>query len=351
MRLRAFSQTANFVVFALASAASLACEPVLQLAPSEPLTLVQAQQKLALLLLENQENFPLSPDLNNVSVAELEQEKIARGICHLRTQSADAPELIQSADLLEQMAERLATASSDSQRTEAIDQLNQSLDRDSSTGYVLFPSTITTSDAAPTTFSVDLFATYLGNNCSETAVSSCTDAVDDALIVWWVNGLFRGLASQYNQQDVASSLEFTDKLARQWNSYKDDTIPLWPQEVLLSSITYDNKSEGFSPPPSYKMLALRPSLGISYLSDDKNHLKPTLNVDLLGIYWWEYGGSQGVEAQPGRGISASLIWDGDNTAYGLSYHHNPKYSFTIATSDENDVVLSVSLQLAYFFIR
>ncbi|MFT4629599.1 MAG: hypothetical protein ACI8PV_000713 [Dinoroseobacter sp.] len=140
-------------------------------------------------------------------------------------------------------------------------------------------------------------------------------------------------------------------MVRKWQSYKDDTILLWPQEVLLNSLVFNPDQKGLSEAPNYKLLSLRPALRLSYLSDAKHHFQPTLNVDLLAVYWWRYGEPDGASAQPGRGIAATLIVDGSDTALGLTYHHNPKWSATIAQGDDNDLMVSLSFQLASWFLK
>ena len=120
---------------------------------------------------------------------------------------------------------------------------------------------------------------------------------------------------------------------------------------MLNSLVFNPDKEGLNEPPSYKLLSLRPAIGLSYLSDENHHIQPTLNIDLLGIYWWKYGGEDGASAQAGRGVAATLILDGSDTALGLTYHHNPKWSATIAHGDDNDLVVSISFQLASWFLK
>ena len=237
------------------------------------------------------------------------------------------------------------SAETPEEKRAAILNINKSVNRDAGTGFVVFP------DANGQPLQLNLFSEVIAANCLPQATSRCGRAAELAQTLWMTAGGYRALSDALNAEDKAASLAYNERLDRKWRSYKDDTIKLWPQEVLLNSIVYQPEESGLSEPPSYKLLALRPALGLSYLSDDSHHFQPTINVDLLGVYWWQYGGESGAEAQPGRGISASLVWDGDDTAYGITYHHNPKWSATLAHGDENDVVVSISFQLAHWFIR
>jgi len=243
------------------------------------------------------------------------------------------------------LSNEITQATTAEQNRAAISKINRLVSRDAGTGFVMLPvSSVQTNQ-------INLFGQLIGAHCSEQTSLVCAEASMLAQSLWWVAGEYRAFADKKNIADKAASLEFNNQLDRQWRSYKDDTIKLWPQEVLLNSMFYQSASKGLSSPPSYKLLALRPSLGVSYLSDESHRIQPTINLDILGVYWWNYGGKHNTEAQPGRGISASLIWDGDDTAYGLTYHHNPKWSTTIAHGSDNDVVLSISFQLAHWLIR
>ncbi len=222
-----------------------------------------------------------------------------------------------------------------------IERINRLINRDAGTGVI----TLATNQGAQT---IKLFESIVEPHCSDSPSLRCAMAVNVAENLWEISGLYRAIANTLNQEDKLTSTAKLTLLDRQWRSYKNDTIKLWPQEVLLSSLTFRPNERGFSPPPNYKILSLRPSLGLSYLSDASPDFSPTINVDLIGIYWWKYHGSK---TSTGRGIAASLVWNGDDTAYGLTYHHNPKWSATLARSNENKVVFSVSFQLAYWLLK
>jgi len=202
---------------------------------------------------------------------------------------------------------------------------------------------------SPASMQINLFNRFIDQHCQADASLECTKSTQLAQNLWHIVGEYRALSDQLNQGDKVASLAFNDKLDRQWRSYKNDTILLWPQEVLLNSIVYQPSQKGLSSPPNYKLLSLRPSIGLSYLSNQSHRIQPTINVDLLGVYWWQY--DQDGIAKKGRGISASLVWDGDDSAYGITYHHTPKWSFTMAKGDDNDLVVSVSFQLAHWLVN
>lgn len=225
---------------------------------------------------------------------------------------------------------------------EIITDINRGFNRDAGTAIVLLPSNLERGTV------IDLINDLIAPNCADTRSETCFTALSQATQLWHLVGAIRSVADQLNKQAREASRAHLDSLDKQWRSYKDDTIKLWPQEVLLSSLVHRPRDSGFSAPPNYKMLFLRPSIGLSYLSDGSPDFQPTLNVDLLGTYWWKYKDNK---AQKGRGISATLIWDGDSTAYGLTYHHSPRWSMSIATSEENDLVLSVSAQLGYWLLK
>jgi len=274
--------------------------------------------------------------------------------CYLSAVSSSFPEIEASRIELGRLTAKLlsndivdsnASVANQSEIRAAIDDINQAVNRDAGTGFVQFPA------AGRSSLELDLYADILSPACSDLAQASCTSAADMATNLWWIAGYFRGLSTHYNQQDIASSQSYNQRLNRQWQSYKDDTILLWPQEVLLNSLVFKQESAGFSKPPNYKLLALRPSLGISYLSDTDHRIQPTLNIDLFGSYWWKYGRSNGATAGAGRGIAATVILDGSDAAFGISYYHNPKWSATIAHGDKNDLVISISFQLASWLLR
>lgn len=222
-----------------------------------------------------------------------------------------------------------------------IQQLNRRVNRDAGTAVVLLP----TSNSSQ---SVSLLDDLITPNCSDSASPKCTNATLLAIDLWRIAGLYRSFANHLNTRDKQTSLKKLAELDQQWLSYKNDTIKLWPQEVLLSSLLFKQNHHGFTAPPNYKLLTLRPHLALSYLSDGSPDIQPTLNVDLLGVYWWQY---QGSKANKGQGLAASLVWTGDDTAYGVTYHHGPKWSATLASSDEQDVIFSVSFQLGYWLLK
>ena len=227
------------------------------------------------------------------------------------------------------------------QTSDLVLELNRKVNRDAGTGFVVLPS-------KEGNKSISLFESFIEQNCDQYPSVKCHSATQAAIDLWDIAGAFRSASNFFNQQEKSESLSKIDLLDKQWKSYKDDTIQLWPQETLLSSIFFRQNRDGFTPPPNYKILSLRPALGMTYLSDGSPDFQPTLNMDLLGIYWWKH---QDGKAKPGRGLAASLVWSGDDTAYGVTYHHGPKWSATLASSDENDVVLSISFQLGYWLLN
>jgi hypothetical protein len=244
---------------------------------------------------------------------------------------------------LNQIIQQFIHANSMERQHELINSINRNIVRDAGTGFVLFPNT------NGKNVEINLFYRLIDRHCQTEATKRCADSATLAQNLWSIVGEFRALADQLNQQDKKASLAFNNSLATQWRSYKDDTIKLWPQEVLLNSMVFKPSKKSLSAPPNYKLLTLRPALGLSYLSDQSHRFQPTVNLDLLGIYWWQYGANG--KASMGRGISATAIWDGDDTALGLSYHHNPKWSLTLAQGDDNDVVVSLSFQLAHWLVN
>ncbi len=219
--------------------------------------------------------------------------------------------------------------------------LNRKVNRDAGTAVVLLPN-------ADQNVQIFLFDHLVAVHCTAKPTQRCHNATELAINLWRIAGGFRALSKTLSAADIASSKTQLNNLDQQWLSYKDDTIKLWPHETLLSSIAFRQNQSGFSAPPNYKILALRPSLGLSYFSNGSPDFRPSINVDLFGVYWWKY---RGTNAEPGRGLSASLIWGGDDTAVGLTYHHGPRWSATLARSDDNDVVVSVSLQLAHLLFK
>ncbi len=265
--------------------------------------------------------------------------------CYLNIQSTSIPALTSVSQELQNIAQNIIEAPDEEAKGQAIIDLNNVVNRDAGTAYVEFPTVENKS------YAIDLYADLIEPNCSNELSSDCAQSLNLAAHLWWIAGYARAIPDHFNDANIIDSLAFNDRLNKKWLSYKDDTILLWPQEVLLNSLAFRQEDKGFTEPPAYKLLALRPSLGLSYLSDEDHRIQPTLNVDLLGIYWWKYGGEKGVKAQPGKGVSLSMIWDGNDTAYGLSYHHNPRWSATIASGDDNDVVVSISFQLAAWLLR
>lgn len=244
---------------------------------------------------------------------------------------------------LRDLGQLFSQASTQREKRSAINAINSQVARDAGTGFVVFPS------IDNKTLEINLFSTLINQACGLKASAECARSTELAQNLWWIAGEYRGFSDHLNQYDKKSSSVFNQNLDTQWRSYNEDTLQLWPQEVLMNSIIYQPSKQGLSSPPRYKLIGLRPSIGLSYLSDQSHRVQPTLNVDLVGVYWWEYGNDN--KAQTGRGIAATLIWDGDDTAYGLSYHHNPKWSFTIAHGNDNDIVVSMSFQLAHWLLK
>lgn len=266
--------------------------------------------------------------------------------CYLSSQADFFEPVEKIIETLNPLVTRYLNADSKEQRRSLTNAINSSIARDAGSGFVLF------TDSTKVRNEISLFGDLIDRHCATAPSTDCSRATLLATKLWSIAGEFRALTDILNSQDKNQSLAYTDKINTQWKSYKDDTIALWPQEVLLSSLFYTPAKQGLSPPPNYKLLALRPALGLSYLSDQSHRVQPTLNVDLLGVYWWKYGNrDKSYAAGPGRGISASAIWDGNDIAYGLTYHHNPKWSVSLARGDENDVVISVSFQLAHWLLK
>lgn len=315
---------------------SNACESLLVLPEQAPLSLSQATTQLSDTL--------LGDDLIATSTDKPLEQQLQSIECYLRSQASDHLRLADSGTQLLRLGRDLLNAETDETRRAAINAINQSVNRDAGTGFLLLPL------AASASLELDLFAEFIGNACSETPAAACNQALSTATHLWWIGGFYRGLADRFNRGDIIASQAFNQRLEKKWLSYKDDTILLWPQEVMLNSLVFKQSERGFTEPPAYKLLSMRPSIGLSYLSDTDHRLQPTLNVDLLGIYWWRYGGADGSEAQPGRGIAASMILDGSDTSYGVTYYHNPKWSLTLASGDKNDVVVSISMQLGHWLL-
>jgi hypothetical protein len=300
----------------------------------QPITAKQAQSELTNTLFANAD-ADLADDLQGIALVE-------RIDCYLEEQTTELSKLKEIRTALTKRGRALHNSKSAMEQGMMLEGVNAGVNRDAGTGYVVLPN------IRGGRTQISLYDEVLAPSCSDKANAACAMALKQAQTLWWIAGRYRAFANNFNQQAKQKSLAFNQDLEQQWHSYKNDTIKLWPQELLLNSLVYQPSQRGLSAPPNYKLLALRPSLGLSYLSDQSHSIQPTINVDLLGVYWWNY---DGPSAGQGRGISASLIWDGDDTAYGVSYHHNPKWSATIAEGDDNDLVLSISFQLAYWFLK
>ncbi|MEM7360200.1 MAG: hypothetical protein AAF431_13950 [Pseudomonadota bacterium] len=326
---------AILLISSLLTSNSIACESLL-FSELAPLSRNQATAQLNEILLSDQ--------LKATNADQTLEQQLQSIRCYLQVQANQDPRLGNSGTELQGLADALINADTAEARREAISAINQAVNRDAGTGFLLMPL------PGADSLELDLFSELINFSCDEEPASSCSEAFSTAAHLWWIAGVYRGLADQFNQSDVVASQAFNQRLEKKWLSYKDDTILLWPQEVLLNSLVFRQNKRGFTEPPAYKLLSLRPSIGLSYLSDADHHLQPTLNVDLLGLYWWRYGGADGSEAQPGRGIAASMILDGSDHSYGFTYYHNPKWSVTLASGSKNDVVLSVSMQLTHWLL-
>lgn len=307
--------------------------------PLETVNKSDAYQRLNQTLLQTNSS---GSNVGDSSVTTLERIN-----CYLKSQIAEDElhaELIKEIQpSLAKLGKQFDQANSAELKQALINSINRDIVRDAGTGFVMFPR------ANDKKFEINLFYKLIDRHCQKVATKRCAQSTELAQNLWFIAGEFRALAGQLNQADKKASLAFNNNLDTQWRSYKDDTIKLWPQEVLLNSMVYKPSSKGLSTPPNYKLLTLRPALGLSYLSDQSHRFQPTVNLDLVGIYWWRYGANG--KASMGRGISATAIWDGDDTALGLSYHHNPKWSLTLAQGDENDVVVSLSFQLVHWLVN
>ncbi len=309
------------------SSQSYACESAVT-----PLDLLAAEAALGDTILQ----------LESATMDDLNQADV---VCLLNNNKALHPDLQSALPSIQSWLE--ANQRTDLKRDEErnlIEQINRAVTRDAGTGFVQLPST---QDAV---LEIDLYQ-LLNVHCSSKPSTRCAEASLLARRLWHLSGQLRAISSSLNQRDVADSLTYQNKLDQRWRAYKDETIKLWPHEVLINSMAYQPQADGFSNPPSYKIMALRPAIGLSYLSEADHRIQPTLNVDLLGVYWWKYHDTGRVSATPGRGVAASMVWDGSDVAYGLSYHASPKWSLTLARGDENDVVVSLSMQLAYWLFR
>lgn len=280
--------------------------------------------------------------LTNATIDDLNQADVVCLLNNNKTLYAGLESALPTIQVWLELRQR--TDLSQDEKRHAIEQINRAVTRDAGTGFVQLPST---QDAV---LAVDLYQ-ILNTHCTAQPSKRCGEASMLTRKLWHLSGQVRAIARNLNQSDVADSLTYQTKLDQHWRAYKDETIALWPHEVLLNSMAYQPKASGFSAPPAYKIMALRPAIGLSYLSEADHRIQPTLNVDLLGVYWWKYHDSERISASPGRGIAASMVWDGSDVAYGLSYHASPKWSLTLARGDENDVVVSLSLQLAYWLFR
>ncbi|MFT5137775.1 MAG: hypothetical protein ACI9XU_001819 [Arenicella sp.] len=321
----------------LPSVYAVACEPFIDVDASEPQTLVQRKKRLPNHLLA-QDQAPFKQDRTATQMTE-------SMVCYLNAIAQHIQLLQQTAPQLKQLGLALENSNSPDSTRNALNRINRSVNRDAGTTYLQFPND------NDSTLDIDLFSDFLKPTYTKYASDSCAKSLSVAQHLWWIGGIYRALAGNHNKSGINASLTYNDRLVRKWQSYKDDTILLWPQEVLLNSLVFNPDQKGLHEPPNYELLSLRPALGLSYLSDAKHHFQPTLNVDLLGVYWWRYGGPDGASAQAGRGIAATLIVNGSDTALGLTYHHNPKWSATIAQGDDNDLVVSLSFQLASWFLK
>lgn len=322
------------LVLAMASEHAVACELKIDGVQVEAISLQSAQGELTKRLFDS---------TAETTTESLDGQALVDAIdCYLGSKEKLFYQAKEVRDSLNKRGSALHAAQSKLEQSMHLEGINASVNRDAGTGFVILPN------KKGNKTEISLYDDILAKNCRDEASQKCTQAFNFAASLWWIAGQYRRLANNFNQDAKQQSLVFNQRLDSKWRSYKDDTIELWPQEVLLNSVVYSPSKRGLSAPPSYKLLALRPSLGLTYLSDQSHHIQPTINIDLLGVYWWRYSDAG---AGPGRGVSATLVWDGDDTAYGLSYHHNPKWSATLAKGDDNDTVISISFQFAYWLLK
>jgi hypothetical protein len=204
-------------------------------------------------------------------------------------------------------------------------------------GMRLFPDTV---------YMVDVERLF-AERCAAPEV--CRESLDSVREVYTATGLTQRILGVLAGSDVEGARKRIERLDARWHAYHNETRAIFPWEILINGwLIHRPAVRGFTEPPERQILFLHPSAGLGYRSSGDDRLQEAIILDVIGLYWWKWGGEKEAEVEWPMGLSLAASYDGLEPSYGVMAHFPKNWSLGVVSDRHGDLSLLLSVDFGNF---
>jgi hypothetical protein len=207
-------------------------------------------------------------------------------------------------------------------------------------GMRLFPDTL---------YMIDIEETFprecgTPERCQK-SFASVRDVYTEAALTHRVLALLAGA----DVQDAFDRLKILDA---RWHAYHNETRAIYPWELLVNGyLVHESQDKGFAEPPNRQILFLHPSAGLEYRFSENDRMQEALLLDVIGFYWWKWGGENETEVKRPLGFAVAAWYDGVEPSYGVTAHFPKNWSFGVGADRHGKVSLALSVDFGNYLLE
>jgi len=180
----------------------------------------------------------------------------------------------------------------------------------------------------------------------------CQKSFDSAREVYTEAALTHRVLAVMAGADVQDVFKRLKQLDARWHAYHNETRAIYPWELLLNGyLVHESKLKGFAEPPNRQILFLHPSAGLEYRFSGDDRLQEAILLDVIGLYWWKWGGEQEAEVTRPIGLAISASYDGVDPSYGATAHFPKNWALGVGADRHGKISVTLSIDFGNFLIN
>jgi hypothetical protein len=207
-------------------------------------------------------------------------------------------------------------------------------------GMRLFPDTL---------YMIDIEETF-PRECG--TPERCQKSFDSVRDVYTEAALTHRVLALLAGADVQDAFDRLKILDARWHAYHNETRAIYPWELLVNGyLVHESQDKGFAEPPNRQILFLHPSAGLEYRFSENDRMQEALLLDVIGFYWWKWGGENETEVKRPLGFAVAAWYDGVEPSYGVTAHFPKNWSFGVGADRHGKVSLALSVDFGNYLLE
>lgn len=180
----------------------------------------------------------------------------------------------------------------------------------------------------------------------------CQKSFDSVREVYTEAALTHRVLALLAGADVQDAFDRLIRLDARWHAYHNKTRAIYPWELWINGyLIHESQDKGFAEPPNRQILFLHPSAGLEYRFSEDDRMQEALLLDVIGLYWWKWGGENEAEVKRPLGFAVAAWYDGVEPSYGVTAHFPKNWSLGVGADRHGKVSLTLSFDFGNFLLE